>query len=279
MGFVFLCYIALGAPIKAVQSWDQTLKNIEHFVKTGYGVLQNSYCYTDQHPIIGPGQGSTGGPSACSTMSFFLLMAMDRLAKGMYVCSPTQKDNYSTKSIMFFDDNTNYNNNFKANLETLQDPQQAVLSLAEDTQHWERLLGSSGGKLKFAKCGFYIMLWDFDEEGVASLKPSHNITDMHLTSESSPTQTKMRQYDCQQSHTTLGVQITPSLQMKDAYKKLYTVGKKFGLRLLNSSLSKYDAWITYFAVGLPSLTYNLPVTHHTEKNCPKSKSFQQKRCC
>ena len=201
----------------------------------------NSYRYTDQDPIIGPGQGSTGGPSSCSTMSFLLLMAMDKLVKGMYVCSPTKTLEYSTKSIMFFDDNTNYNNNFTANLNTLQDPQQAVTSLEKDTQHWERLLGSSGGKLKFIKCGYYIMLWTFDDKGMATLNTSRDIPDMFLTSESSNTGTKMRQYNCNQSHVTLGVPITPSLQMKDAKTKIFTVGKTFGLRLLNSSLSKYDA--------------------------------------
>ena len=91
-----------------------------------------------------PGQGSTGGPSSCSTMVFLLLMVMDKLVKGMYVCSPTKTTEYSTKSIMFFDDNTNYNNNFTANLESLKNPQLAVTSLEKGTQHWERLLETAG---------------------------------------------------------------------------------------------------------------------------------------
>ena len=103
---------------------------------------------------------------------------------------------YSTKSIMFFDDNTNYNNNFIGNLETLQNPEQAVTLLEKDTQHWERLLGSSGGKLKFIKCGYYVMLWTFDAEGNTTLTDSKNIPTIYLTSENSPTRAKMRQYDC-----------------------------------------------------------------------------------
>ena len=162
MGFVFMCFIALSAPKTTVQSWETILKSIEHYVQTGYGISTNSYRYTEQSPIIGLGQGSTGGPSSCLTMVFLLLMAMEKLARGMYTCLPTKSIEYSIKSIMFFDNNTNYNNNFIANLETLQDPEQAVTLLEKDTQHWERLLESSGGKLKFIKCGYYVMLWNFD---------------------------------------------------------------------------------------------------------------------
>ena len=276
MGFVLVCFIALGAPKKAVQSWETVLKHIVHYVQTGHGISEDFYKYTEQSPIIGPGQGSTGGPSSCSTMVFLLLMAMDQLAKGMYSCSPEKSIEYSTKSIMFFDDNTNYNNNFLANLENNQDPEQAVTSLGKDTQHWERLLSSSGGKLKFIKCGYYVILWNFDTEGNATMTPAEQIPNMYLTSGNSSTKTKMRQYDCQQSHVTLGVHITPSLQMKDAQIKLYEIGKNFGLRLLTSALNKYDTWIAYFSVGLPSMTYTLPVMHHTKKSLSKVQTIPVK---
>ena len=118
----------------------------------------NRYRYTDQNPIIGVGQGSIGGPTSCSTIVFLLLMAIHKLAKEMYVFFPTKTTKYYTKSIMFFDDNTDYNNNFTINLESLQNPQLAVTLLEKDTQHWEILLGSSGGKSKFIKFGYYIML-------------------------------------------------------------------------------------------------------------------------
>ena len=183
---------------------------------------------------------------------------------------------YTAKSIMFFDDNTNYDNNFIENLETLQDPKQAVTALEKDTQHWERLLGSSSGKLKFIKCGYYVMLWTFDAEGNATLIDSKNIPNMHLTLRNSPTRTKMRQYDCQQSHVTLGVPLTPSLRMKDAQKKLYPIGNKFGLRLITSSLSKYDIWIAFFSVGLPSIIHMFPVSHHTNKALSKIQTLPVK---
>ena len=92
---------------------------------------------------------------------------------------------------------------------------------------------------------------------------------MYLSSETSTSRSKMRQYDCQKSHVTLGVTITPSLKMKDAGVKIFHVGGKFGLGLVASLLTKYDTWIAYFSVGLPSITYTLPVSHHNRKAMAK----------
>ena len=66
-------------------------------------------------------------------MVFLLLMAMDKLAKGMYTCSPIKSMEYTTKSIMFFDNNTNYKNNFIENLETIQNKEKEVILLEKDT--------------------------------------------------------------------------------------------------------------------------------------------------
>lgn len=126
---------------------------------SGYSVVNKSYSYLEHNSIIGPGQGSTGRSGASSTMAFILLMAIDRLAHGMYVCSPNHKVEFTTRLIMFFDDKTNYNNNFLQDLKTKQDSATSVQSLGLDSQHWERILGTSEGKLKFIKCGYYVMIW------------------------------------------------------------------------------------------------------------------------
>jgi hypothetical protein len=56
-----------------------------------------------------------------------------------------------------------------------------VKGLRRDAQVWERLLFTSGGLLKLRKCLFYVMYWDFDPEGVASLQPSSEIPSLLLT--------------------------------------------------------------------------------------------------
>jgi hypothetical protein len=46
----------------------------------------------------------------------------------------------------------------------------------------------------------------------------------------------------------------------------------YSIRMSWSALSKLDAWISYFAVFLPMMTYTLPVCHHSQKSLQRLQS-------
>ena len=163
MSCAIICFFMIwGAPIMAIQTWEKTLHNIKHHMKTGYGITKESYEYTDRSPIIGPGQGSKAGSPTCSTLMFLLLMAMDILAKGIYFISPNTSVEYTTKAILFADDNTNYNNNFKEWIRSPPTAQEVLKGIQDDSQTWERCLYTSGRRLKLHKCKYFLMMWEFD---------------------------------------------------------------------------------------------------------------------
>jgi hypothetical protein len=118
MLFVFTTLCAWGAPIPALRMWELTLYHIFHSVKTALGVSPSSYQYTPDTPVIGPGQGSHGGPAACSIATSALLKSMDRIAHGIAFSNPTQQLQYSACAKMFVHDNTNYSNKFMPWLHT-----------------------------------------------------------------------------------------------------------------------------------------------------------------
>eukprot|EP00980_Cylindrotheca_fusiformis_P017303 scaffold5360_cov169-Cylindrotheca_fusiformis.AAC.1 len=76
---------------------------------------------------------------------------------------------------MYFDDTTNYFNDFTRWLAT----ETVALGLQEDAQHWERLLYStSGGALRAPKCFYYILNWIFpDDDSPARLKSTPDSDD------------------------------------------------------------------------------------------------------
>ena len=121
---------------------------------------------------------------------------------------------------MFADDNTNYNNQFKAWLHKTPSDTEVLEGIQKDSQTWERCLHTSGGKLKLHKCKYYMMIWKFDKEGKSRLKESKNLPTMTLTSGTDPTKVKMTQFDCNQAHMTLGMMLAPNLQMQQAYTTL-----------------------------------------------------------
>jgi hypothetical protein len=77
IAFCFAVMSVWGAPTPAFRMWEQTLYSIVHSVKTALSLSSSTYTYSTTSPIIGPGQGSMGGPAACSMITSPLLTAMD----------------------------------------------------------------------------------------------------------------------------------------------------------------------------------------------------------
>eukprot|EP00980_Cylindrotheca_fusiformis_P018686 scaffold6224_cov94-Cylindrotheca_fusiformis.AAC.2 len=65
---------------------------------------------------------------------------------------------------MYFDDTTNYFNDFTRWLHLPPNPEHVAMGLQDDAQHCERLLFTSGGALRAPKCFFYILDWIFPDD-------------------------------------------------------------------------------------------------------------------
>ncbi len=52
----------LGAPATAKSSLSKTWSNTTHFIRTQYSISKESYKYSSEFPLFGPGQGSMIGP-------------------------------------------------------------------------------------------------------------------------------------------------------------------------------------------------------------------------
>ncbi len=206
--------------------WEQALTNIVHSVKTAYGESTGSYASTPDSPIIGPGQGSRGGPTACTMVTSTLLKGMDRLAHGVRFCSPAMTLLYHVTSKMFVDDNTNYTNDFLRWLHCPPEQHQVITRTKHDAQTWERLLWTSGGLLKLTKCLYYIIYWNFDSEGRASMATPSQPT-IQLTSGDSKQMDTIQQYNNSESHRTLGAWLNPHFDearsIQDTIRYILTV--------------------------------------------------------
>ena len=273
MAFSLVTFSVLGAPPGPLTMWEQALLNIVHRVKTAHGITDASYCYSPASPIIGPGQGSRGGPAACSTATSPLLEAMDRLGHGVHFCDPAQHLQYLSTVNMFIDDASNASNAFLSWLHTPPRDFEVVELLRHDAQTWERCLWTSGGLLNLAKCLYYVALWKFDNEGEATLTPA---TDIHpplaLTSGDDPSLTPVHHYNYDKAHRYLGDWLAINLQMTTAQSKLAASASQYTRRLSCSPLSKRDTWIAYFACFIPGITYTFSVTHHSSKKLRRLQS-------
>lgn len=200
MPLVLVCFMIWGTPLAAILMWDSILQHIRHHLKTGYGITDEFYEYSKQSLIIGSDQGSKAGSPTCSTLTLLLLQAMDVLATELLFYSPDKSLQYSTKSIVFSNDNININNNL---LQWIQQPSSAdtvLQQIQHDSQTWEQWLYTLGFKLKLIKYKYNMMIWQFNGEGKAELIPVNKLPTMLLTSGTEPTQHKMTQMDCSTAH-------------------------------------------------------------------------------
>ena len=62
---------------------------------------------------------------------------MDVLAQGAFFYSPNEELTYSPKEIVFADDNTNYNNQFKVWLNQTPSDATVLEGIQKDSQTWE----------------------------------------------------------------------------------------------------------------------------------------------
>jgi hypothetical protein len=270
MKFVLTCYHSAGAPLRPLKMWEQVLHNIEHKVKTAYGISHECYSFAPTSLIHGPGQGSKGGTSSCPTLTSILIDGMPRLCNGLQFTDPAQQLQYEATVNIFVDVASNGTNRF---LDWLHEPPSAadvVEMTRHDSQTWERFLWTSGGLLNLTKCAYYILAWNFDPEGTPVNVPKQAIPSLSLTSGDSPKLLPVKQLNFNESHKYLGNHLTTGMHMtEDAHSALQTTALYYASRLLCSPLSKRDAWIAYFAVFVPSMTYTLPVSHHPPTQASK----------
>ena len=90
---------------------------------------------------------------------------MSKLVKGIQFLDPSQTLHYSAVAKMFIDDSSKAVNSFLRWLHSPPSSEEIISSLERTAQTWERLLWTSGGLLNLEKCAYYILQWDFDEEG------------------------------------------------------------------------------------------------------------------
>jgi hypothetical protein len=263
MNFVLTYFSTYGAPMGPLRMWEQTLYHIVHWVKTAYGISKGSYKFELDAAIHRRGQGSTGGTASCSTMTSPLIKGMDRLSSGLVVSDPAQWIQHQSTVKMFVDDASNATGRFLDWLHTQPDADELCAMLQHDAHTWERLLWTSGGLLNLTKCLYYLSYWQFDCEGRATLTTKTELPQLYLTSGDNMTLLPVDQYNFDETHTYLGNAMAPNLTMAPALTKLQKTSNTFARSMAVSPLSKRDAWIAYFALYVPSMTYTFPVSAHS----------------
>jgi hypothetical protein len=238
------------------------LRQAEYHLKTQMGITDEFYS-NDADVIHGTGQGSRASPALWVIISSVIIALIRKKSDGVYAASSDLGVWVRRWMDGFVDDKTAWINRF---LEEMfdefaeQDITETITTdLSAAAQWWEQLLFSTGGQLELGKCLYYIMSWEFDEEGKPSLRPLASIPGTPITVESSAGtgHETIRHFDCTTSHKTLGVMENPSLNYEEEWSRLCDKVTALTSHLVVDPMYPGDASTMYSSILMPSVGYSL----------------------
>jgi hypothetical protein len=229
MKMVAAVFDQLGVPPGPLHLQEKTLLHVIHYLKTGFGISNTSYMSDSTSHIYGVGQGSKAGPVTWTAVSSILFEAQDLLGTGLTFKTPDRTLMHQRHSDGFVNDTTGYHSIQPQWINNTPSITTIFNGLHKDAQIWERLLGTSGGKLALDKCRFYLVYWKFDADSAGTFmsKDELKAPTLLLTEGDTKVLHEVEQLDCHGSFKTLGVHKTISRNQAD---QISTMKKKRSIR-------------------------------------------------
>lgn len=163
MNLVAAAFSRLGVPAGPLRLQEQTLLNVVHYLKTGFGTSVGSYTSDENSRIYGVGQGSKAGPITWTAISSLLFEAQDRLGTGPTFHNPTGTLTHHRHSDGFVDDTTGYHSKQPEWIKKTPTIRTLYRGIQQDAKIWEQLLWTSGGRLTLRKISYSAcLMWSID---------------------------------------------------------------------------------------------------------------------
>jgi hypothetical protein len=129
-------------------------------------------------------------------------------------------------------------------------------SLRNNAQVWANLLGATGGALELSKCSVHVATWKFTSQGAPVLfADKDRFAHIEVTDPISATQNKLQYLSPYSAHKTLGHFKEPAGTQQRQFEKLLAKSNVATAFLDSCSLTRSEAWTSYYACYLPSISY------------------------
>ena len=268
----------LGMTKKACITFVKFLRGMQFHQKTQVGTSE-AFFEALANLIEGVGQGAKWSAIMWSQISPVLKKLSKLKSGGITFESPTGRKTTSRGADGFVDDATLWRNFFHhLKKETPevggQEIRQLIRELEEAAQYWEQLLDTTGGKLELEKCFYYIIHWEFDSEGRATLASADSMPRaIRIRESQSGMKTVIEQKDCSEPHKTLGGYISPLLQNKKQFEIQRDYTQKLAIRLGGADIGgRQGGHMMAEAYINPKLNYVAPSSMFTKEQATKIQS-------
>ena len=259
-----LCCQHFGLPSVAADFLNQFLSQAEYHVRTCYGTSEEFYNNYVQ-AIFGVLQGSGSAPSIWLAMSLILIRSYKNKFTTTSIPNPTG-DILLQKIIDAFVDDSDLWDILPYPVST----DVLLQRLHQRAQYWQSLIFTTGGKLNFNKCFWYLIQWNWDINGIPTMmNPVDLPATLLLTNGNDDTQHVMKRKSPFDTLKTLGVLTSPSGSNADQFQKATMFLQNLIIEINSKKLSQLEASLLIPVYIHSKLRYIMAATMFTKDECDK----------
>ena len=257
-----------GVPESICKTVGDTLQRMKFRIRTAMGISEDFYSHTEHTPIHGVGQGGTASPAFWLLISSILFDCYEKRAQGMKLQDPTGV--YSVQQwLEALVDDTSIFTNVAAN----KNVGELVKALESDAQYWANLLSVSGGCLELPKCFYYVLAWNFTQQGDTTPMTSEEINNcaskIKLCEFGKDELTSIKMQSVDEAHKTLGVMKTMVGNDASHIRHLSTRSNNISSIVATSGMFPYQTDVALRMIYTSAMLYSLPSVNIGEKDLNK----------
>ena len=155
-----LIFLSLGVGVGPIASMLRSIQLMKFFLRTGWGESQEFIGGDVMKILHGMCQGNGAAPAAWLVLSSVLVMIYKSLGFGSKMRSPIMRVYLDITGVLFVDDTDLYILD-----ECLRTPYDLWHETQSATNSWGKLLLATGGALKPAKCFYYMVDYEWRDDG------------------------------------------------------------------------------------------------------------------
>ena len=259
-----------GMSQEAAACQAEVLHNMKHYVKTTRGISENYIERSEESLLEGNGQGNAASVPGWHGHNELLCKVYKQLIHGSKITSPDRRIDFEQWLSSFIDDNKMLLS-FK-NEETYEN---IIKKCQKSLQIWETLLNITGGAVELRKCFITILQYDTGKNykwynkrpGVPLLKKTGTEDKQCIITREGEKGVLIRQQNITEGVRLLGIMAAANGTYKQEYFTRLDKSRELAGRLLVSPLNIAHSWQAYYSRWKPAITYCLPITTFTAKEC------------
>ena len=262
-----------GMAQKAAACQAEVLHNMKHYVKTTRGISEK-YIKRDKMTLLeGNGQGNAALVPGWHGHNEIMCKVYKKLIHGSRITSPDKRVDFEQWLSSFIDDN-------KMLLSFGNDrTYEYILGKCQQSlQHWETLLNITGGAVELRKCFITVLQystsykWYSRNPGVPQLIRNKSQQKQCIITREGEEDTEIRQQDVTEGVRLLGVKAAANGTYQQEYITRLEQSRELAGRLTVAPLNIVLSWQVYYCRWRPAITYCLPITTFSAKECKKIQS-------